>query len=126
MSGKAAAQVRHHALLDLNEKVQRLHGLVEQYAGARHDPDGHLPPIGRTFARLKTIFLGAGFDNLSQICGAMEIAARRGHSRTMKVRILRDAVGSIRMQIDVEMRSLLAEMKAQEEKEKEERQQDQR
>src|SRR5687768_120865 len=123
MSGNAASQIRHHTLLEFTEKVQHLHGLVERYAVARQNTDEYLAPIGRAFARLKTVFLGAGFDHLSQLCGAMEITSRRGHSRQMKVRILRDAVGSMRMQLDVELRSLLADMKAEEEKKKEAREQ---
>jgi chemotaxis protein histidine kinase CheA len=119
MAGKAASQVRHHTLMEFTEKIQHLHGLVERYAMARQNPDEYLPPIARVFARLKTAFLGAGFDNLSQLCGSMEITSRRGHSKQMKMRILREAVGSMRMQLDVELRSLLAEMKADEEKDKE-------
>ena len=125
MSGKAAAQARHHALLDFSDKVQRIHGLVEQYAMGRNNPDEYLPPIGRAFARLKTAFLGAGLDSLSHLCGSMEIAARRRHTRQMKIRILRDAVASMRLQLDVEMRSLLAEIHAEEEKQKEEQQKEQ-
>jgi chemotaxis protein histidine kinase CheA len=117
MSGKGAAHVRHVALLEFTDRVQRVHGLVEQYATARQNPDEYLAPIGRAFARLKTQFLGAGFDHLSQLCAAMEIAARRGQSRPMKTRILRDAVGSMRMQLDVELRAALADIKAEEEKE---------
>jgi chemotaxis protein histidine kinase CheA len=121
MSGKGAARVRYHAVHEFHDKVLRVHGLVEQYATARDKPDDLLQPIGRAFARLKTLFLGAGLDNLSHLCASMEIAARRGHSRVMKVRILRDTVASIRMQLDVEMRGLLAQIKAEEEKEKEEK-----
>jgi chemotaxis protein histidine kinase CheA len=120
MSGKALAQSRYNALLECGDSVRRVHGLVEQYATARHDPDEYLAPIGRAFARLKTQFLGAGFDSLSQLCTQMEIAARRGHSRSMKTRILRDAVGSLRMQLDGETRAALAEVKAEEEKGREE------
>jgi hypothetical protein len=121
MSFKAAAQVRHHEMVEFTEKVQRVHGLVEQYAMARVNADEHLPRLGRAFSQLKTAFLRAGQDNLSQMCAAMEIATRRGLSRAMKVRILRDTVGSIRMQLDVAVRRLLADVKAEEEKEKEER-----
>lgn len=123
MTGNAASQVRHHALLEFSDKIQHVHGLVERYAMAGQNPDEHLAPIGRAFARLKIAFLGAGFDSLSQLCGAMEITSRRGHSRQMKIRILREAVGSMRMRLDVELRSLHAEIKAQEEKEKEAREQ---
>lgn len=96
-------------LRDLETGVQRVHGLVEQFATASHNPDQFLIPLGRAFSRLKLQFTGSGLDALAQLCSSMETTARRGLPFHTKSRILRDAVGSMRFQLELEIRTLLAE-----------------
>jgi hypothetical protein len=60
----------------------------------------------RGFGRLKIQLMGAGLDAMSQLCGAMEMAARRGMSQTQKARILREGVGSLRFQLEMAQRSV--------------------
>jgi hypothetical protein len=108
----AAAQQRIAALGDLLLKVQRVHGLVEQFAAARTGQDSMAIPIKRAFAQLKREFMGAGLDAISQLAGSMELAAGRGMGPQAKARILREGVGSIRFQIELEQRAVLAEAKA--------------
>lgn len=107
LSPSAAAK-----LATLNEfatRVQRVHGLVEMYATSKSNPDQYLMPMQRAFGKLKMQFMGAGMDPLSQLCGSMEIAAKRGMSPMQKVRILRDGVGSLRFQLELEQRAVVSE-----------------
>jgi hypothetical protein len=94
------------ALNELGQKVQRVHGLVEQFAAAQSGHDALAQPLKRAFRQLKMAFTGAGLDSLAQIAAGMEIAAGRGGSPVTKSRILRDGIGSIRSQIEVEQRIL--------------------
>jgi hypothetical protein len=115
MSNLSPAALQKMATLHhMTERVQHLHGLVERFATTR-DPKLAEPlvqPMKRAFGRLKLELSGAGLDSLSQLAGSMEVAAGRGGSVQMKIRILRDGVGSIRFQLDQEARSVASEDQA--------------
>lgn len=114
MTGKlsANAQVRLATLKDFDTRVARVHSLVEQFATDKARPEQFLSPIARTFAQLKLQFMGAGLDALSQLCGSMEMASKRGLSTTAKARILREGVGSLRFQLELAMRTVVSEDEA--------------
>jgi hypothetical protein len=115
MSNLSPAALQKMATLHhMTERLQHLHGLVERFATTR-DPKLAEPlvqPMKRAFGRLKLELSGAGLDSLSQLAGSMEVAAGRGGSVQMKIRILRDGVGSIRYQLDQEARSVASEDQA--------------
>jgi len=90
------------------QRIQHLHGLVERFAAERQDLEPHVTALRRAFNRLKMELAGAGFDSMSQLCASLDTAAKRSGSKPFKTRILRDGVGSLRMQIDVEQRSVRA------------------
>lgn len=111
MAGKLSpqAQTRLAALAELDRRVHSAHSLVEQYAVARVNLESLEIPLKRTFTQLKMHFMGAGFDSLSQLAGSMEVAIRRGMSHSVKTRILRESVGTMRFQMELEQRSVLTE-----------------
>jgi hypothetical protein len=113
MSGKvsASAQLKLATLQQVADRVQAVHGMVERFAGTR-DPRQAEPlalPMKRAFGRLKLELMGVGLDSMSQLAGAMEIAAGRSGSVQSKSRILREGVGSLRFQIEQEQRRVLQE-----------------
>jgi hypothetical protein len=114
MSGKLSpsANARLATIGEFINRVQRVHGLVEMYATAKGNADQYLMPMQRGFGQLKMMFMGAGLDSLSQLCGAMEIAAKRGMSPMQKIRILRDGVGSLKFQLELEQRAVVSEDQA--------------
>lgn len=117
MSGKIspATQQKLNELREFLARVQRVHGLVELLATARTNPEQYEMPVRRAFDQLKLQFMGAGYDSLSQLAGSMAIAAKRGGTGANRGRILREGVGSIRFQLELEARSLMAaEVAAQE------------
>lgn len=112
MAGNLSPQARMKlaALRTTADKVQHVHGLVERY-GATRDPrqaDMLGMPLKRAFGRLKLELMGAGLDTLSQLAGSMEIAAGRGGSQRQKLRILREGVGSLRHQVEMEQRKVVS------------------
>jgi hypothetical protein len=95
----------------MSDKVQSAYGLVERYAATRdeHQAEMMAQPLKRAFGKLKLELMGAGLDSLSQLAGAMEIAAGRGGAKNSKARILREGVGSLRFQIEQEQRKTISE-----------------
>jgi hypothetical protein len=120
LSPRARAKLADLALLV--EKAHRVHGLVEQLAASRGVGADHLvSAIVRNFGQLRLDFMGAGMDALSQLAGAMQIAARRGLSTESKIRILREGVGSIRFQLELAQRAIISDDRAAQQKEAAER-----
>lgn len=101
------AQMKLAVVAEFLQRVHRVHALVEQYAAAKTNHDALAQPLRRAFQQLKLQFMGAGFDALSQLCGSMEMAASRGGAPTTKTRIMREAVGSLRFQLELEQRSIV-------------------
>jgi hypothetical protein len=107
-----AANMKLAIVTEFTHRVQRAHALVEQFASARTNQDALTQSLRRTFQQLKIGFMGAGYDALAQLSGAMEIAAARGGSSVAKARILREGVGQLRFQIELEQRSIVTEDRA--------------
>jgi hypothetical protein len=105
------AQQKLVQLGDFQLRLQRLHGLVEQYATSRTNPLLLEGPIRRTAEQLKASFMGAGYAPMAQLAGSITIAVRRGGAVGGKARVLREAVGSLRHQLDSEQRVVAAEGK---------------
>ena len=90
------------------QRIQNLHGLVERFAAERQDLEPHVQALRRAFIRLKMELAAAGFDAMAQLCASLDLAAKRTGSKPFKARILRDGVGSLRMQMDVAQRGVRA------------------
>jgi len=101
-------QGRLNDLALLGDKVQRAHGLVEQFGVPSANHEQLQLPLTRLFSQLKMQFMGIGEDALSQLAGSMELAARRGLSPMSKVRILREGVGSMKFQIELAQRAIIS------------------
>ncbi|MEJ2215324.1 MAG: hypothetical protein P8099_01800 [Gemmatimonadota bacterium] len=112
MAGKlsAQAQAKLAMLREMARKIDHVRGLVEQFAVARgRNAELLAIPIKRAFGRLKLELMGAGLDNLSQLAGSMELAARRSGNQQKKARILREGVGTLVTQVELEQRAVVDE-----------------
>ena len=92
------------ALTDITRAAQTIYGLTEQFAAARSGEDSIAHQIKRRYGRFKRNLSNAGFDQVAQLAGGMEMAAGRRGSQRMKTRILREGMGTIRHQLDMEER----------------------
>lgn len=90
-------------------KVQQLHGLVENYASAKTHPDNWLGNIKRSGEQLRMKLMGGGLDSMAQQCGAIAQAAARAGNQGTKARLLRELVGNLRFQLDLEIRTIKTE-----------------
>lgn len=94
------------ALEELSRSAQTIYGLTEQFAAARSHEDQVAQQLKRRYGHFKRSLMGAGFDQLAQLAGSMETAAGRTASQRTKTRILREGIGSIRFQLELEERML--------------------
>jgi ABC-type transporter Mla subunit MlaD len=95
----------------LSHRLRHANALVEQFASAPAQAEQFAGSLRRTFSQLKMQFTTAGFDRLALMCGGLEQTARRGMSHGPKTRALRDALGTLTRQIDVERRSVATTVK---------------
>lgn len=98
------AQAKLSMLEGFALKVQRLYGLVEQYAMDRTGGELQGMAIKRVLGQLKREFMAVGYEGMAQIAGAMEMAAHRGTNQQFKTRVMRELVGNIKSQIEIEQR----------------------
>ncbi len=98
------AQAKLTTLEGFAQKAQRLYGMIEQFAADRSGGEVLTSAIKRAVGQLKREFLASGYDSMAQLAGAMEIAAGRGTNQQAKVRILREGVGSLKSQLEIEQR----------------------
>ncbi len=87
-------------------RMHHVRGLVEKLAVERMDVEGVAGQCRRAFNQLKMQLAGAGLDTMANLCGQLELTARRGMPHASKVRMLRDGVGTLTRQIDVEKRQI--------------------
>ena len=97
------------ALADISRAAQTIYGLTEQFAAARSGEDSIAQQIKRRYGRFKRHLSNAGFDQIAQLAGGMEMAAGRRGTQRNKTRILREGMGSIRHQLDMEERVIRKE-----------------
>ncbi len=115
MAGKMSpkAQMRLKTLREMEDKVQHVYSLVEQFAVQKGPAaERFAMTVRRAFGKLKLELMGAGLDSLSQLAGSMELAAKRGGSQSSKLRILREGVATIRLNVELEERSVKTEDQA--------------
>jgi hypothetical protein len=110
MAGKLSptAARRVSELEELIVKMQRVYAMTEQYAATKTNPEILAQPLKREFSRLRAAFMRAGLDAMSQLAAGMETAAGRGGNQSTKSRILREGVASLKFQLELEHRSILA------------------
>jgi hypothetical protein len=89
--------------------VGRINSLTEQFAVAKNGQDNIKSTLKRAAGHAKLTFMTAGLDQLSQLCGAIEIAAGRSGSQGTQTRTLRELVGSLKFQLDFAIRSVIRE-----------------
>jgi type I site-specific restriction endonuclease len=83
--------------------LQKLHGVVEQYALALKNNKPatmYSQQVKRTLSPLVGLLKGQ-FGMIADQAAALNLVATRGGSETVKIRMLREGVGSLRQQLDI-------------------------
>lgn len=88
--------------------VGRLNSLVEQFAAAKVGHENINASIKRLAGQMKIKLMSVGLDQMSQLSGSIEMAAARsGGNVGAKARLLRELVGSLKFQLDLQIRGVL-------------------
>ncbi|HEX7979708.1 MAG TPA: hypothetical protein VF461_13960 [Gemmatimonadaceae bacterium] len=84
-------------------QLHRIHGLVETYALAikrAQPPQTYLMPLRRALPTLASLLKGQ-FGMISDQAMALNMGVSRGSNEQVRVRTLREGIGSLRQAIDV-------------------------
>ncbi len=106
-SGKALRRLS--SLEEAKRKLDRIHGLVEQLASARSGEEAMLRSVGRATAEVARLFADNALAVMADTAGKMAMIASRGGGLNMKVRALREMVGSLRANLETQARVIAAE-----------------
>ena len=105
----AAAQAKVALFESFSPHVARMHSLVEQFAVANSKREEMRPALKRAASQIKIRFMSAGIDSLAQQCASIEMATSRGGNPNQLTRTLRELVGSLKFQLDLEIRTVVRE-----------------
>ena len=94
----AKAQQKLDSLQEATRKLDRIHGMVEQYASSK--ADYYAAMISRAGADLGRVFMNAGLGVMADHAKQMGVLAKRGGATATKFRGLRELVGSLRGELD--------------------------
>jgi hypothetical protein len=108
MTGKLSANAQQEldAIAMARRKLDRIHGLVEQFAVASKGQDQLAISIGRAALELGRLLLGQGFGVIADQANQLGMLARRGGTTQTKIRGMRDYVASLRPALERAERSV--------------------
>lgn len=111
MAGKLSPNAQQQvALLEsFTSDIGRINSLIEQYAAAKVGHDQLKASLKRAASRTKMKLMSAGLDQLSQLCGTIELAVSRPGPPAQQIRTLRELVGSLKFQVDLAARTIVRE-----------------
>lgn len=102
LSSRQQAQLAY--LQTLPPKFQRMHTVIEEMAGLRAD-DSVVRGFARQLDELKANAAALSIPGLADTAGLMSTMARRGGGLQMKVRGLRELLGSLKINYEAALRS---------------------
>jgi hypothetical protein len=100
----ARQQAQLGFLETLPHRLSRIHAIIEEMATLRAD-DVMVRSLGRMLDEIKANAAALSLTGLADTAGLMGTMARRGGGLQMKVRGLRELLGSLRINYDAAMRS---------------------
>ena len=111
MAGKMSIQAQQTMAFfdEVKVKVDHLHSLIEQYAGAKVNQDQYLGPLGRTAVDVNRIFMNKGYGVMADTANQIAMLAKRGGSAQTKSRGFRELVNSIRAAMETNIKIIIAE-----------------
>jgi hypothetical protein len=112
MKLSAGAQLKMDVFVQARRKFDRIHALVEQYAGANKGDDAFLSPISRTATEAARLFMMNGYGIMADHSNQIGMLAKRGTGKQTKLRTFRELVASVRQAIDHAEKVIIEEEKA--------------
>ena len=97
-------QVQLDYLHTLPPRLGHIHAVIEEMAGLRAD-DAVVRGLARRLDQIKAEANALGLSGLAETAGIMSTMTRRGAGLRMKVRGLRELLGSLKITYEAAMRS---------------------
>lgn len=108
----AKAQLKIDVLTEARRKFDRIHALVEQYAGTSHGEDAFLSPLARTATDVARLFMNNGYGIMADQANQIAMLAKRGVGKQTKLRTFRELIASVRQAMDHAEKMIIEEEKA--------------
>lgn len=108
----AGAQLKIDVLTTARRKYDRIHALVEQYAGTAKGDDAFLGPITRTATEVARLFMQNGYGIMADHSNQIGMLAKRGVGKQTKLRTFRELIASVCSAIDHAEKMIIEEEKA--------------
>jgi hypothetical protein len=102
LSSRQQAQLAY--LQSLPPRFGRIHSVIEEMAGLKAD-DVVVRGLGRLLDRIKSESSALSLGGISQTAGLMGTMTRRGGSLQVRVRGLRELLGSLKINYEAALRS---------------------
>jgi len=112
MKLSAGAKLKMDVFTQARRKFDRIHSLVEQYAGTSKGEDALLSPISRTATEVARLLMMSGYGIMADHSNQISMLAKRGTGKQTKLRTFRELVASVRQAIDHAERVIIEEEKA--------------
>ncbi len=111
MKLSAKAQLKIDVIVQARRKFDRLHALVEQYAGTGKGDDAFMSPINHTATDVARLFMNNGYGIMADQTNQIGMLAKRSASKPSRVRTFRELVNSVRQAMDHAEKMILEEDK---------------
>ncbi len=108
----AKAQLKIDVLTEARRKFDRIHALVEQYAGTSRGEDAFLSPLARTATDVARLFMNNGYGIMADQANQIAMLAKRGAGKQTKLRTFRELIASVRQAMDHAEKMIIEEEKA--------------
>ncbi|MDL5502895.1 MAG: hypothetical protein QSU88_06725, partial [Candidatus Methanoperedens sp.] len=112
MKLSAKAQLKIDVIQTARRKFERLHSLVEQYAGAKKGEDAFMSPISHTATEVARIFMNNGWGIMADQSNQIGMLAKRGAGKQTKLRTFRELIASVRAAMEHAEKMIIEEEKA--------------
>ena len=108
----AKAQLTIDMLQSARRKFDRIHSLVEQYAGMKKGDEAMMGPLSRTATEVARMFMNNGYGIMADHSNQIAMMAKRGVGKVTKLRTFRESVASVRAAMDHAEKMAIEEDKA--------------
>ncbi len=111
----AKAQLKLDMFMMARRKYDRIHSLVEQYAGLKKGEDAMMGPISRTAIEVARVFMNNGYGIMADQTNQIAMLAKRAVPKPSRLRSFRELVASVRAAMDHAEKMVIEEDKAEQE-----------
>jgi hypothetical protein len=108
----AKAQLKIDMFMMARRKYDRIHSLVEQYAGTNKGDEAMMGPLSRTATEVARVFMNNGYGIMADQANQIGMLAKRAVPKPSRLRSFRELIASVRAAMDHAEKMIIEEDKA--------------